>query len=292
LQQLEPSPGVHTSNEVIALWTRFLAGATHGAWSYNLPVRVVKHISISLFALVLTASAAAQMRNPPPASIYSVGGTALGGPPASIYSLPSQPVGLGRNFGIGRNFGTGRTCCAIGINVGGGQRQGQGRRQHRNTGVIGYPVYYPIYPYDGYSSVDASSDALPGAGTFDRPRYNEDTAPASANAPEPRLRNDRADDDSRYGDHYLDSRDTRPPAPTPAIAPPAQEPTQEGVATTLIFRDGHRLEVRNYAIMGSTLFILTPERRKVPLTDLDLQATARANDDRGVDFRVPAGSAE
>jgi hypothetical protein len=42
--------------------------------------------------------------------------------------------------------------------------------------------------------------------------------------------------------------------------------------------------------MGSTLFIISPERRKIPLTELDLQATARENDDRGVDFRVPSAT--
>ena len=235
-------------------------------------MRVVKHISFSLLSLLLAASAAAQMRNPPPASIYSVGGTTLGGPPASIYSLPSRPVGVGRTAGI--NFGAGH-------NFGGGHHQGRGGH-HGAGGVIGYPVYYPVYPYDSYVGVEQPAESMPGAGTFDRPRYAEDTEPASTKEPEPRPRNDRADD-TRYGEHYLDSRATPPPAP---VAPPP-EPS-ETPATLLIFRDGHRLEVRNYAIMGSTLFIITPDRRKVPLSDLDLQATARENDDRGVDFRVPS----
>lgn len=253
------------------------AGATWRDWGYNLPVRVVKHISVSLLALLLAASAAAQMRNPPPASIYSVGGTVLGGPPASIYSLPSQPVG------------TGRTCCSAGINFGHGQNFGGGHHQvrgghHGGGGIIGYPVYYPLYPYDSYTGIEQPAESMPGAGTFDRPRYAEDTQPTSAKAPEPRPSNERADD-SRYGEHYLDSRAAAPPAP----ATPAPEPS-EATATLLIFRDGHRLEVRNYAIMGSTLFILTPERRKIPLSDLDLQATAQENDDRGVDFRVPSST--
>ena len=30
--------------------------------------------------------------------------------------------------------------------------------------------------------------------------------------------------------------------------------------------------------------------RRIPLTDLDLPATLKVNDDRGVDFQIPAGA--
>ena len=57
----------------------------------------------------------------------------------------------------------------------------------------------------------------------------------------------------------------------------------------LVFKDGHQLEVSNYAIVGSTLYDLTVGRRhKIALADLDLTATAKQNDDRGIDFQVPA----
>lgn len=209
------------------------------------------------------------MRNPPPASIYSIGGSTLGGPSASIYSLPSRP------------FSPGRSCCAIGVNIGPRQHRGPHVGHHlHNGGIVGaYPVYYPVYPYDDYTTVEPPSESLPGAGTFDRPRSPDYTQPRE---PEPRPHAES--DGSRYGEHYLDSRDARPPAPAPQ---PAPEPT-EAAATLLVFRDGHHLEVSNYAIMGNTLFILTPERKKIPLADLDLQATAQQNDDRGVDFKVPS----
>jgi hypothetical protein len=46
--------------------------------------------------------------------------------------------------------------------------------------------------------------------------------------------------------------------------------------------------VQNYAIVGETLWIVTEERaRKVPISDLDIPATRKANEDRGVDFRLP-----
>ena len=68
----------------------------------------------------------------------------------------------------------------------------------------------------------------------------------------------------------------------PADPGPPQEPT------LLVFKDGRRLELGNYAIIGSTLFDLTPGHpRRVALADLDLEATRKENDDRGVIFRLP-----
>jgi hypothetical protein len=46
--------------------------------------------------------------------------------------------------------------------------------------------------------------------------------------------------------------------------------------------------VLNYAIVGDTLFDFAAGRtHKILLADLDLKATRKANDDRGVDFQVP-----
>jgi hypothetical protein len=56
----------------------------------------------------------------------------------------------------------------------------------------------------------------------------------------------------------------------------------------LVFKDGRKLEVGNYAIVGSTLFDLTPGHpRKVALSDLDLDATRQQNDEHGVIFQLP-----
>ena len=78
-------------------------------------------------------------------------------------------------------------------------------------------------------------------------------------------------------------------APPPAASetdPPVSQP-----ATVLVFKDGRRLEIENYAIVGNTLYDLSDgARRKIPLTDLDLGATTKQNDDRGIDFQVPSGT--
>ena len=56
----------------------------------------------------------------------------------------------------------------------------------------------------------------------------------------------------------------------------------------LVFRDKHTQEVQNYAIVGGTLWIFSEQRAtKLPLSWLDIEATTKANEDRGVDFQLP-----
>jgi hypothetical protein len=53
----------------------------------------------------------------------------------------------------------------------------------------------------------------------------------------------------------------------------------------LVFRDGRRSEIQNYAMVGKILWVLTQERaRKIPVSDLDMDATKKANADQGIEF--------
>lgn len=66
-------------------------------------------------------------------------------------------------------------------------------------------------------------------------------------------------------------------------APVAAHPT-----TMLVFKDQHTQEVQNYAIVGETLWVLDDDRaEKVPLSELDPDATTRINQERGVEFQLP-----
>jgi hypothetical protein len=83
-------------------------------------------------------------------------------------------------------------------------------------------------------------------------------------------------------------------SPASAAAPQAPAPRDEArvetppTPTTLVFRDGRRSEVENYAIVGNTLWVFNDQRRKkIPLAQLDLKATEQVNEDRGVDFVMP-----
>jgi hypothetical protein len=84
------------------------------------------------------------------------------------------------------------------------------------------------------------------------------------------------------------------PAPVVAAQSPGPDPPSKGEeqpTTILVFRDGHRLEVTNYAISGDQILNLSGNGpRHIALGDLDLPATQRLNDDRGIEFRLPSGS--
>ena len=71
--------------------------------------------------------------------------------------------------------------------------------------------------------------------------------------------------------------------------PPAEAPVPDQPQTVLIFKDGHQVEVQNYAVVGSMLYDLTPgHHRKIAVADLDLKATAKQNDDLGISFQLPS----
>ena len=100
------------------------------------------------------------------------------------------------------------------------------------------------------------------------------------------LRQEAADGDQ---DAYIPRR---PPDPAPRnSASNEQQPSPVVSPTVLVFRDQHQQEIQNYAIVGQTLWSFSAGRtRKIPLSDLDLPATEKANDDRGVTFRVPGAN--
>lgn len=84
-------------------------------------------------------------------------------------------------------------------------------------------------------------------------------------------------------------REEAQPALAEPTAPVAEaEPVADQPSTLLVFKDGQEVEVQNYAIVGDTLYDMTPgHKRRIALAELDLDATAKQNDDRGIDFRLP-----
>ena len=164
-------------------------------------------------------------------------------------------------------------------------------RRFFNPYAFAYP-YYPIYPYTAYPyyGVGLQSDFVysnAAMGTYAAPAYmaDHDTGVQSdlyrLQAELDQVRQLQAADRQ-----YALNTPTDMPRPIPATRP-RPEPTAP--ATVLIFRDGHQTEIRNYAVVGQVLWIFSEERaRKVPLADLDLDATRKANEERGVDFAVQA----
>jgi hypothetical protein len=140
---------------------------------------------------------------------------------------------------------------------------------------FGYPWAYGAY-YDPYWWWDSGS-------SYDED-YERERALANQmneqSLEEQRMRQQGEDDPGpgRNDDRYARS------APAPRESESVSLP-----ATVLVFRDQRQQEVRNYAIVGQTLWNFAPQHtQKIPLSDLDLAATAKANDERGLTFRIPA----
>ncbi|HEX8813935.1 MAG TPA: hypothetical protein VF753_00390 [Terriglobales bacterium] len=232
--------------------------------------------------VICCGAASAQINGAPP-SVTSIG---FGGTPGSIHGTASSVTSLGpRGYTPGNNpfphnsglFGT-----SSGNNI-----NGHGGHGHPPGYYPWGGGYYYAVPYYGYGYDDGSGPGDPqaddqyngGPTVFDR-RGPGSGGPGPANA-------------GPVG-----------PGPTPTAAPApsasqmnsgtdnASAPAVAQPETVLVFKDGHQLDVENYAIVGNTLWDLTDGRRhKIELDELDLTATAKQNEDRGVDFQIPATSA-
>ena len=175
---------------------------------------------------------------------------------------------------------------------------GRFRDQHGRRMVV-VPVYVPGYslPYYMYEPEPVAEE---------RPTDNPPPEPPARTIFERRSTTvaDDSDDtaDSRYGEHYLDSREERHRKPAKAedtdekvVAkastekPVPETPSESLPSTILIFKDGHRSEIHDYAIVGDNLFDLGTVHvmKKIPLAMLDLSATRKENEQNGVDFRLP-----
>jgi hypothetical protein len=225
-----------------------------------------------LVTLGMAATAWAQV-NGVPASVTSLGfgGHFTPGVPASVTSL-------GPNGFRGHNpFFTQPRCCINPLFP----RNSNSHLFRHHQRQLAFPVGVPVYtmPYTpviimqpGEDQVVEEEEENGGPTIFDRRgtgRYERERSSE-------RQRDEReAEEEAR----------SAPPQP---VAPAA--PVSEQAPTVLVFKDGHTVEVLNYAILGSLVYDLTPGHpRKIPLVDLDLAATAKQNDDRGIDFRLPAG---
>ncbi|HXX27967.1 MAG TPA: hypothetical protein VEI99_05845 [Terriglobales bacterium] len=129
------------------------------------------------------------------------------------------------------------------------------------------------YPYAGWW--------YGGPGWYDNSSYPAPNySPSDSGAETGREQEQQAEID-RLREEVAGLREARASSP----APPSEA---ESEPTELIFRDQHTEEVKNYAIMGQSLWVLTSGRsKKIPLSQLDLIATKKANEDNGVEFKIP-----
>ena len=239
--------------------------------------RIVKRLNralvvafgVALFVALIGLNAQAQIHAAPP-SVTSMGfgGHAISGISPSVTSLGPRGYTPGFNQAFPNShpwFGVPNS----GIHSHPGTHNGPHHRWGNGYwgGAYAVPYYYPYYGdnYQDYENEPADEQYGAGPTIFDR--HGTGIVPQAA--PEQRAEAE--------------------PAPAASTEAPVEASSQP--QTVLVFKDGHQLEIQNYAIVGSTLYDLTDgHRRKVALSELDLTATENQNDDRGVDFQVPASS--
>lgn len=209
---------------------------------------------VAVFALLLfcsftSSSGHAQIKGTP-ASVTSpgFGGRAVNGTPPSVTSIGRQGL------------------TPLRTSPNNGHNGNHAHNPHRDARYGGlYAVGVPVY-YGDNAANDVEDDAnyQGGPTIFDRRGSGAQSyIPPVANAPDPHANESVAADD-----------------------PPEADSAQE--ITTLVFKDGHQLEVGNYAIVGHTLYDMSPGHpRKVALADLNLDETEKQNDAHGVRFQVP-----
>jgi len=175
---------------------------------------------------------------------------------------------------------------------------GTSRAFPRSRGVATVPAFIPnfgfgygYYPFNYYSPFPGAVSVVPDPITqgygydygYGQDQYAQDQAAAQNQA-------DLNYEVSRLSQEVENLRQQQAmlaaPPPQP-VAPVLVTPPAPVTPTMLVFRDGHRMEIQNYAVIGQTLWILDQRASTtIPLSDLDLDATQRENAARGMRFSV------
>lgn len=223
---------------------------------------------VGSLVLLLTFTANAQV-NGMPASVTSpgFGGHQVNGVRPSVTSLGSR----GYTPAV-------PTCCYRGTVTARPNPAVDSHHHHHNGSSLSWGgAVYPV-PYYGYYNSEDDADATPDEQYNGGPTIFDRRGPGTAPTPSPYA-----------GVPRRDSMQPEPPSGPGSQSDDTPAPDQP--QTVLVFKDGHQVEVANYAIVGSTLYDLTDGRHhKIGLAELDLTATAKQNDDRGIDFQLPAHS--
>jgi len=141
-----------------------------------------------------------------------------------------------------------------------------------------FSPYNPLYSWYGYGYSSWDYDDAEYDARFGNNNYDYQTA----------------SEINRLSNEVQQLREERqyaaaaPPAPAPVPQPSVQAKAQEDLPVVVVFLDKHIREVKNYAVANEMLVVLDGNKRtKFPLADIDLAATMKLNDERGVDFQIP-----
>lgn len=164
---------------------------------------------------------------------------------------------------------------------------GHGFEHHHHRGFYPYYGYYPAYGYAYYPSWGWDyGDSSMSSYDYQQQQqadYNQQLATQG----EVQYLQQQVRDLQQQQQEAQEQAGSDAPGQQPV--PAATKPEDLGPPTTIIFRDGKKMETQNYAIVGSNLWLLAENghMRKYPLSELDREATLKSNEDRGVEFKVP-----
>ncbi len=255
---------------------------THTAYAHRMKLAQV--IAAFLFAVLLAGA---------PAAVAQRGGRGGGAVRGGFSGGHAAASFAGRGAAISRGFVARPTYAAVrpayaarpaysvAPRISSGRpsfyrRPGYGRPGFRIVGGSAYGIGYGLgYPY-GYGLYDS------GVGFSSGDDYNPNEL---AEVPGPYADpNAGAYADPSPGPTVAENY---PPVPAPAYRSAQPTPAPED-AVTLIFKDGRPpLEIHNYALTRTTLYVTDAKHRDIPVADLDLAATQKVNEDAGVHFQLP-----
>ena len=194
---------------------------------------------------------------------------------------------------------------------GGGGFVGRGARVGgRGRSLRGGRGYYPGWGFlpDDYDSEDESGYEPPAAPPY--PPYQVLVAPPAPSAPpappvEPLLMENRGGQWVRVPtgaqlpvETQAQTEATSARASSSATPAVAAQPIVKLPPTVIVFRDGHMEEIEKYVLRDDILYTSADYSttgsltRQIPLTDLDIPATLKLNQQRGAKFDLPSSPSE
>jgi hypothetical protein len=224
---------------------------------YHIRVRPLIPVSLAFFGMLLLASSSSAQNNSTAASGHAVSATT------------SSATRVSANPGVTFSSKTPPSST---------NSRGNNSPQRATSNPL--PYYY--FPYVYAVPVPYTADVLDnGASDDNDPNYQGG----------PTVFDRRGDGPSSYIPPGYESpaESNAPQAQASAEYDSDSEPSPD--PTVLVFKDGHQLEIGNYAIVNQTLYDLTPGHpHRIALADLDLPATRKRNDDGGITFDLPSSA--
>jgi len=146
-------------------------------------------------------------------------------------------------------------------------------RDGRREGRRGVPYVYPGWLDSGYLWYP------------DDDGFYDDN---SANGPVDDSGTQAGNYDEEPPAQYQPAPEEPAPQSTAALAQTVTPTLYQSAAVTLVFKDGRPSEkIHNYALTRTTLYVTDAQHREIPVADLDLAATQKANREAGVSFQLP-----